>query len=351
MYLDGNPLTYHIARWDGTSWNSCITNTQDQGYISDMKTYNNKLYAAGNITKINNVNVNRIAKWDGTNWSSVSGGITGGFMTKVYAMTTLTNKLYVAGDFGYAGTQEAFNIASWDGTQWMALDTGLNGFAKTMTADTVNNKLYVAGNFNSVGGVNGIQVNQIAGWDGNNWFSLGSSLSGNFLSMTMYHGELYVGGEMIFIGSDSAIFYIAKWDGTQWQNVLGPNNTVLSLEVFNDTLYVGGGFSYPGKNIARYFSPLTNVSEEKINEPEYLGDCIPNPTSAVAAIPYHIPTGSKGKIYINDINGKPIKAYTLTDSNNKIDISLSEYGNGMYFYTLTIDNGKIIKRKKMVLNR
>jgi len=351
QYMDGLTNTYHIAKWNGISWASAGSSYNDIGQINALEVFNNNLYAAGDIVKIGNVNVNRIAKWNGSNWSNVGGGLTGGFMTQVRAMAMLNNKLYIAGDFTSAGSQEAFNIVSWNGSQWMSLDTGLNAYATSMVADTINNKLYVAGAFNLVGGLNGINVNYIAGWDGNNWFNLGLGLSGGILSMTMYHSELYVGGSLLIVGSDSATIYIARWDGTQWHKVIGPNNTVRSLEVYNDTLYAGGYFSSPGSYIAKYYSPLTTIREEKKNEIEYLGECFPNPTNAIAEIRYFIPSGSNGIITINNSEGKLIKTYELKKGYNNIEVSLEGYMNGMYFYTLNIDNGSIIRHKKMILSR
>jgi len=68
----------HIARWNDTQWLSAGSVNNDVGQIKALATYNGQIFAAGNLTKIGNVNVNRIAKWNGSNWSSVSGGITGG---------------------------------------------------------------------------------------------------------------------------------------------------------------------------------------------------------------------------------------------------------------------------------
>ena len=350
FWVNGVSNTYHIARWNGVNWYSCTNNTDNVGQFDKMISYNSNLFIAGDITKINGVSVNRIAKWNGSTWSGVSGGVTGGFMTKVYSMVTLNNKLYVAGDFTFAGGTGAFNIASWDGTQWSALDTGVNEYASAITADTVNNIIYVAGAFNIVGGTNGINVNYIAGWNGNNWFNLGQGLSGGIYCMTMYHGELYVGGSMIIVGSDSATIYIAKWNGSQWSKVLGPNNTVFTMQVYNDTLYVGGLFSSPGNNIARYYDTLTTVTEEKKTEQEYLCNNIPNPFGTTTVIPYYIPPGSKGIMTISDIEGKPIKTYILTENNNNLEVSLTGFKNGVYFYTLNIDDGRIIRHKKMILN-
>lgn len=351
FYANGVPNTYHIARWNGTNWLSAGSTNNDVGQIKAMATYNNNLYAAGNITKIGGVNVNRIGKWNESNWSNVSGGVTGGFMTEVTTMTTLNNKLYIAGDFNYAGTQVAFNIASWDGVQWMDLDTGLSDRALTMTADTIHNNLYVAGAFNLVGGIHGINVNYIAGWNGNNWFSLDQGLSGGIRCMTMYHGDLYVGGSMLIVGSDSTTIYVARWDGVQWHKVIGPNSTVFALQEYKDTLYVGGAFTLPYNNIARYYTPYSNIKEELIPEPEYLGNCIPNPTNGAVVIPYFLPLESKGIISITNIEGTQIKSFKLNPGNNELNISLIGLTNGAYLCKLDIDCGKITRNKKLILNR
>ncbi len=53
---------------------------------------------------------------------------------------------------------------------------------------------------------------------------------------------------------------IYRWDGTEWNSLLaGVNSTVTSLQVYEDSLYVGGYFTaannYVAKHIARYYAP------------------------------------------------------------------------------------------------
>ncbi|MCE9540909.1 MAG: T9SS type A sorting domain-containing protein, partial [Bacteroidetes bacterium] len=69
------------------------------------------------------------------------------------------------------------------------------------------------------------------------------------------------------------------------------------------------------------------------------------------SIPYFIPKGSKGILTVNDMQGGLIKTYTLTEGSNKLEVSLSGCGNGVYFYTLNIDDGRIVRHKKMILNK
>ena len=93
---------------------------------------------------------------------------------------------------------------------------------------------------------------------------------------------------------------------------------------------------------------LLNISAEDI---EYLGNNIPDPFNNSTQIPYFVPFGSKATLKVFDMKGELIKTYTLTEGSNKLEVSLAEYGSGLYFYTLTIDDGRIIRHKKMILNK
>ncbi|MES2398089.1 MAG: PKD domain-containing protein [Bacteroidota bacterium] len=95
---------------------------------------------------------------------------------------------------------------------------------------------------------------------------------------------------------------------------------------------------------------LTQLSIS-LEDIQYLGNTIPNPFSNTTSIPYFIPKGSKGILSVNDMQGDLIKTYNLTEGSNKLEVSLSEYGNGLYFYTLSIDDDRIVRHKKMILNK
>ncbi len=83
----------------------------------------------------------------------------------------------------------------------------------------------------------------------------------------------------------------------------------------------------------------------------YLGQNVPNPFNYTTTIPYFVPSGSKGTLTITDIGGEIINTYTLTDGSNKLDISLTGYKSGLYFYKLNIDNGRITRYKKMIVEK
>lgn len=65
-----------------------------------------------------------------------------------------------------------------------------------------------------------------------------------------------------------------------------------------------------------------------------------------------MPVGSRGTLEIVDIRGKLIKSYALTEGHNQLEVPLNEYYSAsVYFYTLNIDGGRIIRHKKMMLNK
>ncbi|MGB3948845.1 MAG: T9SS type A sorting domain-containing protein [Bacteroidia bacterium] len=352
--MAGVPNTYNIARWNGSQWLSASSSNNVVGTIKSLITYNNELYAAGNITTMDGVSVNRIAKWNGSNWSNVSGGVTGGF-GYINCMAVYKGQLYVGGDFGYAGGKQTNYIARWNGTVWDSVGMGLDYFVTSMVVDSVADVLYVSGAFGHAGSMNTVAMG-VAKWDGTTWSAVGGDTLGGIRTLEIYHNELYAAGTFVTQALNGEYLKnICRWNGSQWHSVGGgTNESISALKVCKDTLYVGGDFTQAGNTpvnyIAKWFSPNTSV-EEKKNEIEYLDNNIPNPSNNSTQIPYFLPIGSKAVLEIHNSKGELIKTYSLTEGSNKLQISLAEYSNGIYFYTLTIDEGRIIRHKKMVLNK
>jgi hypothetical protein len=259
-------------------------------------------------------------------------------------MAVYNNELYVGGDFSSAGGKATYNIARWNGTQWDSVSSGLVDVAGAMTVDTIQNILYVGGGIYKAGNIN---VWGIAKWNGNVWANVGTrGITNGARTMTMYHNELYVGGQSSTGSVNDTI--IGKWNGNYWTWIKGPNNTVNSFKVYNDTLYVGGYFTQVGSAAINYIARWYTNEFETI-EKEYLGNNIPNPFSTATSIPYYVPAGSKGVIKIYGMRGELIKSYTLEEGHNQLEVSIEAFQNGLYLCTLSIDDGSIVRNKKMLL--
>ena len=121
---------------------------------------------------------------------------------------------------------------------WSDVGGGVGDFVNAMTV--YNGELIVGGRFTNAGGV---PANYIAAWNGTSWHALGSGTDGWVNALTVYNGELIAGGGFSTAGGVTAS-NIARWDGTAWQDVSGGTNAqVAALTVYNNQLIAGGYFT------------------------------------------------------------------------------------------------------------
>ena len=78
------------------------------------------------------------------------------------------------------------------------------------------------------------------------------------------------------------------------------------------------------------------------------GKIIPNPNSGKMQFVYTLLENETGKLEIYDLKGNSIRDYSLTWSNNPIDIDLEGTTAGIYFFRFTV-NGRIILSNKIVI--
>ena len=255
-----------IAMWDGTSWSSVGSGTDDDvtalAVLDDLSGGGQALFVGGEFTNAGGVSAGHIAKWDGATWSAVGGGMKTGASTTVRCMTMFDDGggagpiLYAGGNILGAGSTAAIGIASWDGSNWSALGGGLNGavldFAVFDDQSGGGPALYLSGSFTGTGSVT---ANRVAKWDGNSWSPLGFGLSFTTNALEVFDDQSG-GGESLY----AANIDILKWNGTSWFSVgggltggVGYSYPIASdLVVFDDgrgggpALYVAGDFLNAG---------------------------------------------------------------------------------------------------------
>ncbi len=247
----------YIAKWDGATWQPVGGGmNSDVGYLH---VYNGELYAGGAFTNAGGIPAAYIAKWNGTTWDSLGSGLAG---NSVLTIQSYNGELYVGGDFTDAGGVPASNIARWNGTSWNDVNGGIAGFNDAVyDLGIYNNELYVAGSFQTAGTDT---VNSIAKWNGSNWSALGSGLSGagGYADVFFtYNGELYVGGNYTDVNGISAN-RISRYNGISWNSLqTGCEQEVDALEVYGGELFVGGAFNDAGglgiSKVAKWSSGCT----------------------------------------------------------------------------------------------
>ena len=184
--------------------------------------------------------------------------------TTVYVTAVFNNELYVGGDFREINGRRIGGLARWDGQQWRSVGELSTGYKPIIRGMTVyNGSLYVIGDF-SIETSNDEWIYYVARWDGSQWHGLGIS-SSDFddfpeALITIVGGEdgIYVGGDFENI-SGTAAEGIARWDGTDWHSVgtgdlRGGESTVWEIVSTPDGLYVSGDFTFIGGVIAPYIA-------------------------------------------------------------------------------------------------
>jgi PKD repeat protein len=135
-------------------------------------------------------------------------------------------------------------------------------YGLAMAKDTFNNFLYIGGGCFNVYDVHGnpIPTDGVGLWDGFEWHPIGDGSMPQAISedaLAVYRGDLYVGS------LDLAWGCLKRWDGVKWDSCQGGvNNTIYSLEVYKDSLYVAGAFSTVNhdsvpQGLATWFMPDT----------------------------------------------------------------------------------------------
>lgn len=295
-------LTFTLFSLNAKAQWTTVCNTGN-GFVDNFENFNNELYATGFFNTICGVSCNYVAKYNGTNWQAVGNGFPnaghhlanidnvlygvvyqpnidsnwvykfdgtnfvklgeGTYLSNAVVGFSQTNNLYnlikyngkiiACGEFDRVGTKHISGIMQWNGTQWDSLGSGLSGnivgTAPIMYPHDMcifGNDLIIAGNFKNAGGQ---IVNGVARWDGTQWHSMGQGFNSTVYSICTFNGELYAGGDFTISGT-TPLRAIAKWNGTNWINagfgLFYSNSTnytfIHTLKVLNNKLLISGGF-------------------------------------------------------------------------------------------------------------
>jgi hypothetical protein len=298
----GGVPTGNIAFWDGVDWQRVGSGTF-QGLSAPatcVAAGATNVYVGGLFEFAGDVAARHVAGWNGRGWHALGRGIDG----TITRMATRGEELFVIGAFTSAGGAAATNVARWDGSGWAALGSGLSGnltaiavtdqnvlvaqmldtnfvvwrwqdpvwtqvVSATIKGDwpigirvilAMDDSIIVGGSFQMI---DGITVNNLARWDGQQWHSFGSGLTGQgpfvpndfpFSSVAALLRDgtnLYAGGSFTNAGGVAAK-NVARWDGNLWSPVgeglpgfaycPGCIEPVTSLCLVEGTLFAGGKF-------------------------------------------------------------------------------------------------------------
>ncbi len=288
------------------------------------------MYVAGNFTSAGSVTASSIAKWNGTAWSALNGDVIryAGSPSKavITTMAFVGTDLYIAGKFDSIGTKPMWHLAKWNGSQWDSVSLGLKNdfYGVTDMAVDKNGRLYVVGKFTSVNGNSAIKY--VARWNGSKWEYLGTGI--NNFTQDMFMAESDSKGNIFLSG------YFTNIDGYNSQ-------------------YLATWLNDPG--IIETVKRIGDVSTPRGFE---LAQNYPNPFNPATIIRYGLPSSSIVSLKIYNILGQQIAdLVNIEQQEGWYETTWNaNVSTGLYFYRLeAVDvanpNNRFVQVKKMMLLR
>ncbi len=241
----------NLARWNGSQWAS-LGDGLSVANITSMAASGNNFYVGGYFTSVGGVEVANLAGWDGSSWSALGGGVSinGYQQGYVQALAAAGGKLYVGGYFDHAGSIAASNLAVWDGVSWSSIGSGpfTDQNSSILALAVQGNNLFVFG-YTYLGNVN----TMVVVWNGSTW-SDPIATNINIGSMTATAANLYVAGYFTTVAGLPAN-NIARWDGTNWFPLgSGVDDLAGSLAADARNVYAGGYFLNAGGKSSYHFA-------------------------------------------------------------------------------------------------
>ncbi|MEM1216186.1 MAG: hypothetical protein AAGJ82_10900 [Bacteroidota bacterium] len=196
-------------------------------------------------------------------WNAV--GNNGGTNGKIHAMTTTYQgeHLIIAGQFSELDGQAANNIIGWDGDAWFTLGNGLDGIVYDL-ALLRNSTLVAVGDFTIPG-----QPDQhnVAIWQNGEWIGLQTGdMQGSIrtIGTAGYFGPYYVGGDFQRVNGQEAAhvayfeydFQNQNYDWT-YDDRLGTDGTVYDIVQNGEQVLIAGEFNQT--------APLSQITEQQLN--------------------------------------------------------------------------------------
>ena len=293
----GQPAN-NIAKWDGQRWEALSAGLDQEGKdprVVALAANGTDVYASGTFSMAGDQQEANVVKWNGEAWEPLRG--LQGF---VGPMAISGSDLYVAGRFDMAGGQPTTSVARWDGQRWEIIGTGFPYAITSIAADGSNVYVNVLPpRKNGDGSSTHTGDPTVSRWNGERWdvlddpttspSSLGEDvrvkdvavigayvyasfgvLSGNAApsDIRRWNGARWealpwIGGHGVtaLTSSRNGLFAatsvggsgaaVARWDGSSWHSLDGPNNGLnhdaVALAARGTDVYVGGFFTTAGE--------------------------------------------------------------------------------------------------------
>jgi|GEM_PF-4182935 len=195
----GNQWVQNAAVWNGSRWEALGEGPEIR--VASAAVFRGQAVVGGEWPGVS------MRVWDGASWRLPVGGSPTGRVTR---FLEYRGRLAVLGSFQGIGSLTTQNIALWDGEQWFPMDGGVGGVIGG--AEEIDGELVVGGWIYVAGGM---AVDSIAAWDGSRWRRFGDRVGSRYLSLAKHNERL------VALIQDGTARSIQRWTGTTWEPVPG----------------------------------------------------------------------------------------------------------------------------------
>jgi hypothetical protein len=296
QYCGDVPCSF-VCTFDGDQVQPFYLGSPDGAFAYSVEFYQDTLYIGGNFSGnegLNALGYNNCCKIVNGQLERVAQGFKP--IGVIYDMEVFDGKLYMGGSSITMDTNEPHEMFYYENGQLHTLPSEPDFFVTAMRA--YNGGLYVAGDFSNIGEM---PCNRIARWDGHEWTCLSND-------MFYYQNGINCGADCI-----------------------------RDIEIWNDTLYIGGRFHRIGedtlKRIAKLDMALSEAFPVKVTEQqrqELKLTIYPNPATHELTITLLPSANARDIIAVYDMHGRLIKEQLTGKYGGNVSVDISSLAQGMY---------------------
>ncbi|MFK7755370.1 MAG: T9SS type A sorting domain-containing protein [Flavobacteriales bacterium] len=349
--IDGTIFTFDNDQWNWLEESPPST-------IFRMREINNNLYMLGSFDEVGDQPSSGIAAYDGESFESIYDSISQN--NRLDDIIEWNDELYIVGKSLGSSNHTYTGLAKLNGNTFETVHSDFTAPNHTWVYSLAvyDNKLFIGGNFNHGTGHTG---NGIQYFDGEEMHEVGGGVSGFVRDMMVYKGELYVVGGFYHLGEGSEpgqetgefCSSVAKWNGEEWTCLFDgefsvlENSGVRTLEIYDDTLYIGGNWASMDGDTAksciarRAITPDGGLSR--------LDDftVYPNPSSGMIQLQFEDRLETRAEVSLYNSIGQLVYSELLLAWEYRYSLSTETMASGVYLVRIKL--GSAIRTKRVVV--
>lgn len=341
----------YFVQWNGSSWD--YISPGPNGALYSMVEHNDYLYVSGVFNRIGETPANLVFRYDGETIEP----LVDSFAQVAFgnSIAFYDDTLFVGGSF-FNYDDQVFHLGSVFNNRIHRVGQGLNWDCLIETLCVHDGVLWLGGYFGP-GNFDAEQHYYLAYYDGYTIRPAPWQPDGRVVELTSYNNELYLAGwfahieelESHGIAKINDFGYYALNPDTLYRIPDIPGSysfdIVETMEIWNDTLYIGGNFTAIGSNTE--LNRIAKLNRALTAHPQDLADDLllyPNPALNEIALQTNTFFNQDATISIFDASGRLVQTGIWTMAERRKQLQVNHLQNGVYLIRIETESASIVKR-------